>query len=110
MSDRRGYRTRVPAPLRGVADEVDLHEKVTKGATAGHLVEFAEREIIGPHESRIRNAMFTMIDSDDPLDPMKAAQAWIELRAVYKLVKDLKRRQSEGVAAYKKLSEGTGED
>jgi hypothetical protein len=100
----------MPAPLKEITDEVNLHEKVTQGATAGYLVEFAEREIIGPHESRIRNAMFAMIDSDDPLDPMKAAQAWIELRAVYKLVKDLKRRQSEGVAAHKKLSEGTGED
>ncbi len=110
MSGLRGYRTALPQKARGAEEEVDLHEKVTKGATAGHLVEFAEREIIEPFESRIRNSMFLAIDSDDPLDPQKAAQAWIELRAVYKLVKDLKRRQSEGEAAHKKLSESTGQD
>jgi hypothetical protein len=80
-----------------------LQEKVLQGAAATHLADFAEQVLLGDQESKIRKTMFAAIDSDAPLDPMKAAQAWIELRAVYNLVSRLRKAALAGQSAHARL-------
>ena len=89
---------------RTVSEDADLRETSQIGATATHLIEFTEQTLLAKEERRIRREMFDQIDSPEPLDPIKAAQAWIELRAVYSLVKQLKKLKKAGDAANSRLS------
>lgn len=85
--------------------QANLQEAVLQGAAAAHLADFSEQVLLGEQESVIRKRIFAVIDSQEALDPMKAAQAWIELRAVYKLVSKLRNVQKVGVAASQRLAE-----
>lgn len=87
----------------GLDDQANLQEKVFQGAAASSFAEFARGVLIGEQESAIRKRIFDAIDSGDPLDPTKAAQAWIELRAVYKLIARLERLGAAGIAAQNTL-------
>jgi hypothetical protein len=89
-----------------IAEQSVHHEKVLRGAAASQLAEFAETELVGRQEKRIRRDIFAQIDSPEPLDPLKAAQAWIELRAVYKLLEGLKRVQKDGIVSSSRLDLG----
>ena len=91
----------------GLDDQADLQEKVFQGAEASRFAQFARTVLIGEEEKKIRKRMFDAIDSPEPLDPIKAAQAWIELRAVYKLIKRLERLGAEGIAAQTALDSAT---
>jgi hypothetical protein len=92
-----------------IAEQAVRHEKVLRGAAASQLAEFAETELVGRQERGIRRDIFAQIDSPEPLDPLKAAQAWIELRAVYKLVEGLKRVQKDGIVSSSRLDLGLQE-
>ncbi len=83
-------------------EQAELHESVSQGAQAGALADFAD-VIAKGQENQIRKRMFEAIDSPEALDPEKAAQAWIELRAVYKLVAALRRMAKGGETAHSTL-------
>jgi hypothetical protein len=86
-----------------------LQEKVLQGAAATHLADFAEQVLLRDQERAIRRTIFAVIDSPEALDPVKAAQAWIELRAVYKLVSKLSSTQKVGIAASQRLADASPE-
>ncbi len=100
----RQYGQRKPSKL-SIDEQATHHAKVLQGAAAGHLADFAEEVLLGGQEKAIRRRIFEQIDSNEPLDPLKAAQAWIELRAVYKLVERLKSVQKAGIGSANRLAE-----
>jgi hypothetical protein len=101
---RKGYGRIRPAVLTA-DDQADLQEQSLQGAAAGQLAEFAEKVLLGDLERRIRRDIFEQIDSKDPLDPLKAAQAWIELRAAHHLVGKLHKAEKAGQVASQTLAE-----
>jgi hypothetical protein len=105
---RKGYGRRTPVVLTA-DDQADLQEQSLQGAAAGQLADFAEDVLLGDQERSIRRRIFAQIDSDEPLDPLKAAQAWIELRAVHKLVARLHKAAQAGQVASQTLSDRTPE-
>jgi hypothetical protein len=105
---RQGYGRRTPVVLTA-DDQADLQEQTLQGAAAGQLADFAEKVLLGDQERSIRRRIFAQIDSDEPLDPLKAAQAWIELRAVHKLVARLHKAAQAGQVASQTLSDRTPE-
>jgi hypothetical protein len=105
----RQYMGRKPVKL-GANEQAFHHEKVLQGAAASQLAEFAEEVLIRGQEKSIRSLIFAQIDSEEPLDPVKAAQAWIELRAAYKLVERLKRVQKAGMGSSSRLDMDPAED
>jgi hypothetical protein len=101
---RQGYGRKTPAVLTP-DDQADLQEQSLQGAAAGQLADFAEKVLLGDQERAIRRRIFAQIDSDEPLDPLKAAQAWIELRAVHKLVARLHKAAQAGQVASQTLAD-----
>jgi hypothetical protein len=91
----------------GADDHANLQSKVFEGATAAQFAEFAHGVLIVEQERSIRSDMFALIDGPDALDPVKAAQAWIELRAAYKLVARLEKIKKAGVAAQQAIDRST---
>jgi len=106
---RRGY-GRERTVVRTADDQADLQEKSLQGAAAGQLADFAENVLLGDQERAIRRRIFEQIDSPEPLDPLKAAQAWIELRAIHKLVGKLHKAAQAGEAASQALAEHSAEN
>ncbi len=97
-------RARTPRVV-GIDEQADLHEKVQHGANAAHLAEYTETVLLPDQEEGIRRRIFVAIDSNEPLNPLKAVEAWIELRSAYKLVKTLRNAQKAGETAHKRLAE-----
>ena len=85
-------------------EQADLQSKVLEGAAAKQFADFARSVVIVDQERGIRKRMFDAIDSEEPLNPIKAAQAWIELRAAYKLVHRLETIAKTGVSAQNTLA------
>ena len=83
---------------RSASQEAELREKASRGVIAGQLREHAQG-VADSQEEQIRSKIFEVIDSPNPLDQDVAVQAWIELRAVYKLVRSFKRAEMEGRTA-----------
>ena len=91
---------------RSADQHIELREQAMKGATASHLLDFHVKEVLPDQEKSIRKRIFALIDDTDvALDPVIAAQAWIELRAAYKLVERLRKMKRGGEAANIKLAD-----
>jgi len=89
---------------------VDQHaallEQSQRGATAAHLLEFHEKEVLPEQEKSIRKRIFALIDdSNVALEPDIAVQAWIELRAAYKLTQRLGKLKRRGEVANLSLAD-----
>lgn len=90
-------------------EQGELQATVLEGAAAHQLADFAKKVLLADHERAIRKRIFNIIDSEEALDPVKAAQAWVELRAVYKLIQRLENTAKAGEAAHKTLESVTSE-
>jgi hypothetical protein len=88
-------------------DQADLQGRVMQGASASQFADFARRILIADQERVIRKQVFEIIDSDETLDPLFAAQKWIELRAAHKLVSRLEGIAKAGITAQGTLDRRT---
>ena len=93
---------------RSADQHAELREKSQKGSRAGHLLEFHEKEVLPDQEKSIRRRIFALIDDPDvALHPDIATQAWIELRAAYKLVERLRKMKKGGEYANVRLADSS---
>jgi hypothetical protein len=96
----RRFTQNQPKPAQTIEQHADLRERSQQGATAAHLMDFTQTVVLPDQEKSIRKRIFALIDDPDiALDPDIAAQAWIELRAAYKLVERLRKIKTGGQVA-----------
>lgn len=83
-------------------DPQELMSLVQQGTLASRMLEFID-EHIEAKETAIRDQIFAVLDSKSALDPQKAVQAWIEVRALHAFPKELRKQVRDGIRAGEKL-------